>query len=124
MIVFNFDWWALLSIAVSTLLPLVVGLVTTKMTPGIQKGILLAGLTVVLNFGAELLAWWNAGATVPYDLFSALLTTLVGFTIAVAAQFGIYRAKDSHGVSITDRVQAAHVGPVGATRPPEDYLHG
>lgn len=106
MIVFEPNWWLLLQFAVTALLPLVVGLVTVKATPGVTKGILLLALTVITNFGAELLAWWNAGASGPYDLFGAIFVSLTGFTLAVAAQFGIYASKSKDGTSLTDKLQA------------------
>lgn len=107
MILFEPNWWLVLQFIVSALLPLVVGLVTARYTPGVVKGLILAGLTVLVNFGAELLAWYDAGASGPYDLFAALVTSGTAFTFAVAAQFGIYSAKDSRGVSLTDKVQAS-----------------
>ena len=107
MIVFEFNPWLILQFVVSGLLPLVVGLVTSKATPGVVKGCILAGLTILISFGAELLAWWNAGGIGNYDLFAALMTSGMAFTFAVAAQFGIYSAKDRNGVSLTDKAQAA-----------------
>lgn len=109
MIAFDVNWWDVLQFAVTVLLPLLVGLVTTRATPGIRKGVILAALVVLVNIGGELLAWFNAGTPGTFDLAAASLTALTGFTFAVAAQFGIYAAKDSSGTSITDRVQAAGV---------------
>lgn len=109
MIAFEVNWWDVLQFTVTVLLPLLVGLVTTKATPGIRKGILLAGLAGLVNVGGSLLAWFNAGTPGVFDLADAVFTALVGFTFAVAAQFGIYAAKDSSGSSITDKLQAVDV---------------
>lgn len=106
MIALEVNWWDVLQFVVSGLLPLLVGLVTTRATPGIRKGVLLAGLTVLLNLGGDLLAWYTAGSPGVFDLAAALFATLNGFMLAVAAQFGIYAAKDSSGSSLSDKLQA------------------
>lgn len=111
MIAFDVNWWDVIQFTVTVLLPLLVGFVTTKHTPGIRKGIILAGLTLFVNLGGSLLAWFDAGRPGTFDLADALFTVLTGFVFAVAAQFGIYQAKDANGVSITDRVQASGVKP-------------
>lgn len=111
MIAFDVNWWDVIQFLVTVMLPLLVGLVTTKYTPGIRKAILLAGLAVFVNVLGALWAWNVAGQPGQFDLADALFTALTGFVFAVAAQFGIYAAKDANGVSITDRVQAAGVRP-------------
>lgn len=111
MIAFDVNWWDVLQFTITILLPLVVGFVTTKATPGIRKGVILAALALFVNVGGSLLAWYQEGSPGTFDLADALFTALTGFTFAVAAQFGIYAAKDSNGTSITDRVQASGVKP-------------
>lgn len=113
MIAFEVNWWDLLQFTVTILLPLLVGAVTTKATPGIRKGVLLAALAFLVNVGAPLLVWYQAGSPGVFDLEGALFTALAGLMAAVAAQFGIYAAKDSHGVSLTDRVQASTALQIG-----------
>jgi hypothetical protein len=110
-IAFDVNWWDVLQFTVTILLPLLVGFVTTKATPGVRKAILLAGLTVLVNVGGALLAWYQEGAPGAFNLADALFTALTGFVFAVAAQFGIYASKDASGTSITDRVQAIGVTP-------------
>lgn len=109
MIAFAVNWWDVLQFTVTVFLPLLVGLVTKVETPGIRKGVLLAALAVLVNVGGELLAWFHAGTPGTFDLAAATMAALTGFTFAVAAQFGIYAAKDASGVSLTDRVQRTGV---------------
>ena len=109
MIAFEINWWDVLQFTVTVLLPLLVGLVTKRETSGIRKGVLLAALAVLVNVGGSLLAWYNAGTPGTFDLADAVFTSLTGFVFAVAAQFGIYAAKDASGTSITDRVQAVGI---------------
>jgi hypothetical protein len=109
MIALDVNWWDVLQFLVTVLLPLLVGLVTKRETPGVRKGVLLAFLAVLVNVGGALLAWQQAGSPGVFDLADALFTAMTGFVFAVAAQFGIYAAKDSSGVSLTDRVQARGV---------------
>ena len=109
MIAFDINWWDVLQFTVTILLPLLVGFVTKRETPGVRKGVILAVLALAVNVGGSLLAWYQLGSPGTFDLADALFTALTGFTFAVAAQFGIYAAKDSSGVSLTDRVQARGV---------------
>lgn len=124
MIAFDINWWDVLQFLVTVLLPLLVGLVTKSSTSGLRKGVLLAALAVLVNLGGSLLAWYQAGSLGTFDLADAVFTALTGFVFAVAAQFGIYAAKDSSGVSLTDRVQAVgngrHEAGVPVAPAPED----
>lgn len=88
-IVFNLPPALVLGLLVSTVLPILVGLVTTRVThPGI-KAVLLAALAAVTGLGAELMAAVQAG--VAYDLGTGLLLALGAFLVAVAMHFGLWK---------------------------------
>ncbi len=81
--------WALLSFMTATVLPLLVGLVTTRSTsPGV-RAVLLAVLASANGLITELLA--SHAANQPYDLFSGALTALAAFLVAVGMHFGLWR---------------------------------
>ncbi|ALY09429.1 holin [Arthrobacter phage Joann] len=104
MITFNVDWWAVLQLVLSAVLPLVVGLITTRMTAGTKKSILLLALSVLTSFLTQLLSWWFGGHSEPYDLFSALLLALATFVIGVGLHVGAYSSKNADGTSIASRL--------------------
>lgn len=103
MVVFNVDAAQVIGLVVSVVLPVLVGLVTTKVTSSGVKAVLLAALAGVTGLGAELLAAVQSG--VPYDLGSGLLTALAAFVIAVATHVGIWRP-----TGVTAAVQAVGGG--------------
>lgn len=88
-IVFNLPPALVLGLVVSTLLPILVGLVTTRVTSSGVKAVLLAALAAVTGLLTELLASVNAG--VAYDLGTGLLLALGAFAIAVAMHFGLWK---------------------------------
>lgn len=88
-ITFNLPPALILGLLVSTVLPILVGLVTTKVTSGGLKAVLLAGLAAVTGLLTELLASVTAG--VPYDLGSGLVLALMAFLVAVAMHFGLWK---------------------------------
>jgi hypothetical protein len=86
---FNLPPALLIGLLVSTVLPVLVGLVTTRVTsPGV-KAVLLAALAAVTGLGTELLASINAGTT--YDLGSGLVLAVTSFVVAVALHYGIWK---------------------------------
>lgn len=88
-ILFNLDPTLVIQLLVSTVLPLLVGLVTTKFTSGGLKAILLAGLALVTSLLVEL---GNAvAAGVPYDLGAGLLLAIPTFLIAVGMHYGLWK---------------------------------
>lgn len=79
----------LIGLLVSTVLPLLVGLVTKTVTdPGI-KAILLAVLAAATGLLSELGAAWASGSV--YDLGTGLLAALGAFLVAVGLHYGIYK---------------------------------
>jgi hypothetical protein len=76
-------WYGLL---LTFVLPVLVGLVTTRVTGEGTKAVILLALTAVESFVVELAApgpGWDAG--------DALVLTAVNFVIAVAAHFGLWK---------------------------------
>lgn len=111
MFVFVLDWWLVLQFFLSTGLPLLVGLVTTRMTSANVKALLLLGLSVLSSALTELASWNAAGRLEPYDLFSALMMAITSFVIGVGFHFGLYSRPNSSGVSIADKVADTGVTP-------------
>lgn len=90
MISFQFDWVLLLSIVVTTLLPIITAWVTTAVTSSKVKAIVLAALSAITGLGAELLNALQTGTQ--YELFVGLLNAFIVFVVAVATYFGFWRA--------------------------------
>ena len=86
---FNLPPALIIGLLVSTVLPILVGLVTTKVTSPGWKAIILAVLAAVTGLLTELLASINAG--VAYDLGNGLVLALTSFLIAVALHFGLWK---------------------------------
>lgn len=86
-------------LVISFVLPVLVGLVTTRVTHAGTKAVALLALAAVESFIVELSAGgpgWDAG--------SALVLTLVSFLMAVAAHFGLWKP-----TGVARRAQAAFV---------------
>ena len=88
-ITFSLTWVQLLQFAVAVLLPLLVGLVTTKVTKSGVKAVLLLALSVITSLLSVLLAASQAGTT--YDLGVGLLLGLSTFIIGVAMHYGLWK---------------------------------
>lgn len=95
MITFNLDTAGLVQLAVAFVLPVLVGLVTTRVTAPGTKAALLAGLSLLTALGTELLAAIDAGQ--PYDLGAGLVTGFGTFIAAVAMHYGLWKPT---GVSV------------------------
>lgn len=95
----SLDWPVIIGLVVSTLLPLLVGLVTKTVTNSSTKAILLAALAAITGLGTELLNAINAG--VSFDIGMGLVLALVSFITAVAIHFGIWKPTGA-----TEAVQA------------------
>lgn len=94
-----------LTFLVSILLPLGVGLVTTKVTSAAVKAVLLAALAFVTSIVTNWIAAINAGQ--PFDLWTALLTFGGVFVVAVASHFGVWKPTGVAGAA--QDVGARHV---------------
>lgn len=93
MVAFTLDPITIAQLVLSTLLPLVVGLVTKVVThPGV-KAVLLAVLALVTSLLAEAIRAWQAGEV--YDLGLGLLLALPTFLVAVGMHYGIWKPTGS-----------------------------
>ena len=104
MIQFTPDVAQWLNLLVAFVLPILVGLVTTKVTSPGTKALLLATLSLVAGLGAELLAAVNAGVT--YDLSQGLFSGAATFLVAVASHYGLW--KPTGASSAAQSVGAKH----------------
>lgn len=89
MIEFDIPLPLVIGLLISTVLPLLVGLVTKlDTTPG-MKASLLAALAAVNGLAVEFAASLNAGE--PYNLGTGLVLALGSFIVAVGLHYGIYK---------------------------------
>lgn len=88
-IVFALEAPQIVQFVLAIILPLAVGLVTTRVTASGTKAVLLAALSLVTALLTELLAANAEG--VAYDLGSGLLSGLGTFIVAVALHFGLWK---------------------------------
>jgi hypothetical protein len=89
MIEFDIPLPLVIGLLISTVLPLLVGLVTTRVTSSGAKAALLAGLAAINGLAVEFAASLNAGE--PYNIGTGLLIALGSFLVAVGLHFGIYK---------------------------------
>jgi hypothetical protein len=86
---FSPDLGGLLGLLITIVLPILVGLVTTRSTPAAVKAVLLLLLTAVKSV---LEAWLQAENTAAeFDAIPVIYTTAINFGIAVAVHFGLFR---------------------------------
>ncbi|UVG33811.1 membrane protein [Microbacterium phage HerculesXL] len=86
---FTLDPALVIGLLVSTVLPLLVGLVTTRVTHGGVKAVLLAALALVTSLLTELGVAVSNGVT--YDLGQGLLLAIPTFLIAVGMHYGLWK---------------------------------
>lgn len=86
---FTLDGAAVIQFLVAFILPVLVGLVTTRATSGGVKAWALAGLTLVTSLLVE--AGRALGSGEVYDLGVALLTALPAFVVSVASHYGLLK---------------------------------
>lgn len=96
---FTLDLAALIQLAVAFVLPVVVGLVTTRVTSAAVKAWLLAGLTLATSLLVELGRAVETGTT--FDLGVALTAALPAFIVSVATHYGLWKP-----TGVTATVQA------------------
>lgn len=85
----------IIGLLVGTILPLLVGLVTTRVTHEGVKAVLLAALSAITGFLTELLAPGD------FDLKTAVLTWLGAFLVAVGMHYGLWKP-----TSVSAKVQS------------------
>ena len=103
-IAFTLDPALVIGLLVSTVLPLLVGLVTTRVTHGGIKAVLLAALALVTSLLTELGVAVSNGVT--YDLGQGLLLAIPTFLIAVGMHYGLWKP-----TTASAKVQAVGVTP-------------
>lgn len=89
MFAFTLDPIAVIQLLLAIILPLVVGLVTTRVTRGSVKAWLLAGLTLVSTILTGLAAALTNHVT--FDLGVALLAAVPSFITSVAMYYGLWK---------------------------------
>lgn len=89
MLTFTLDAALVIQVLVSTILPLLVGLVTKTVTSGGVKALLLAGLALLTSMLTELGTALAEGTV--YDVGVGLLLALPTFLIAVGMHYGIWK---------------------------------
>jgi hypothetical protein len=80
-------------------LPVLVGLVTTRVTSPARKAWLLAGLSLLASLLLELARSLQDSST--YDLGIALLAALPAFVVSVASHYGLWKP-----TGVADKVQS------------------
>lgn len=88
-VVFTLDWAVVIQILLAVVMPLLVGLVTTRVTSGSIKAWLLAGLTLVTSIITQVGAAIATG--MPFDLGVALLSTIGAFIVSVGTYYGLLK---------------------------------
>lgn len=101
---FTLDLALVIGLLVSTVLPLLVGLVTTRVTHGGVKAALLAGLALLTS----LLTEWGVAvqSDTTYDVGRGLLLAIPTFLIAVGMHYGLWKP-----TTASAKVQAVGVTP-------------
>lgn len=89
MIEFDVPLVPVLQLVLGVLLPVLVGLVTTRATSSGAKAVLLAALSVVTSLLTELVGALQAGTV--YNLGFALVLGLGTFIVAVATHYGLLK---------------------------------
>jgi phosphate/sulfate permease len=74
---------------INTALPLVVALVTSRFADGAVKALVLLALSALSGLLVGVLAAVNAGA--PVDWSHVLFAAVVGYVVAVASHFGLWK---------------------------------
>lgn len=88
-VTFTLDPATVVQFVLAVALPIVVGLVTTRVTSAGAKAWLLAGLTLVTSLLVELGRVLEAGGT--FDVGVALFLALPAFAISVATHYGLWK---------------------------------
>lgn len=86
---FTLDGAAVIQLLVATILPILVGLVTTRVTSSGRKAWLLALLALVTSV---LIGWGNAiNTNEVFDIGASLIAAIPTFAIAVATHYGLWK---------------------------------
>lgn len=106
-IAFTLDPLTIVQFVIAFLLPVLVGLVTTRVTSGSLKAVLLASLTLATSLLVELARAIGAGET--YDFGIALFVALPAFVVSVSTHYGLWKptgvAGAAQSVLITENTE-------------------
>lgn len=83
------DGWAALNVALQFILPLLVGLVTTKLTGRSTQFVLLALLTLAATVGTQELSAHAAGQ--PLNLVQVLVVAVVNFAVSLLSHYNVWK---------------------------------
>lgn len=89
MVVFSLDPATVVQLLLTIIMPIAVGLVTTRTTSGSSKAWLLAGLTLVTSLLTQLAS--SIANNTAYDLGVALLAAIPAFAISVSTYYGLWK---------------------------------
>lgn len=89
MIVFDLNLAQVIGLLSGIVLPLIVGLVTTRVTHSGVKAVLLAALAFATNLLTEF--GFALSQSTPYDLSAALVAGLGTFLVAVGIHYGFWK---------------------------------
>lgn len=79
----------IIQLLISTILPILVGLVTKRTTPGGFQALLLAGLAIVTSFLTEFLSALSRAGTFDFGVW--LVGAITSFVVAVATHYGLWK---------------------------------
>lgn len=85
---FEPSWTLVVQFTLATIMPLLVGLVTTRVTSGRAKALLLAALTLATSLLTTL---YNGLTGEPVEWFSVLFTAIASFVVSVAIHYGLWK---------------------------------
>lgn len=84
--------WAALSIGIQFLLPLLVGLVTTRETNKERKFVLLAGLTLLATVGTQVYEAYLAGREINrVSVLQIVISAVINLVISLLSHYGIWK---------------------------------
>lgn len=86
---YSLDVVQILTLLAGTVLPILVGLVTTRVTEPAVKGVILASLSAAAALVGEALTAAQAGT--PYDVGRGIVMALGVWAIAVATHYGLWK---------------------------------
>lgn len=88
-VAFTLDWGVVVQIILATIMPVVVALVSTRVTKSNVRSWLLSGLTLATSLLTELGRSIATGT--PFDIGIALLAAIPAFVISVSTYYGVWK---------------------------------
>lgn len=113
MFAFTVDWALVVQLVVAVILPILVGLVTNKITSSGTKAWLLALFTLLTSGFTELGRALASGTT--FDIGMVLLTLIPSFAISVATHYGLWKP-----TSVAAKAQDALGGAAAVAYVPDE----